>query len=164
MPDQNPVLHLFCGKIAAGKSTLARQLADQPGSIVISEDCWLSVLYPEISSIEDYIACSARLRAVMGDHVRDLLRQGLTVVLDFPANTKGIRQWMRSICEAAAVSGHLHFLDTVDSLCKARLEQRNREGNHEFCPSGSEFDTLGKFFVPPSPDEGFTISVYQQIT
>ena len=40
------VLHLFCGKIAAGKSTLAAQLAQEPNSVLISQDQWLSQLFP----------------------------------------------------------------------------------------------------------------------
>jgi len=50
------VLHLLCGKIASGKSTLARQLAEAHGSVLISEDQWLAGLYPEqIHSIADYL-------------------------------------------------------------------------------------------------------------
>ena len=48
-------LVFFCGKMGAGKSTLARQLADQPNMVLISEDDWLSKLYPnQIHSLETY--------------------------------------------------------------------------------------------------------------
>lgn len=40
-------LHLLCGKIASGKSTLARSLAAQHSAMLLSEDNWLSKLYPE---------------------------------------------------------------------------------------------------------------------
>ncbi|NCE91845.1 AAA family ATPase [Pseudomonas sp. L13] len=33
-----PTLHLLCGKIASGKSTLAKTLAAEHGAIVLSED------------------------------------------------------------------------------------------------------------------------------
>jgi predicted kinase len=47
-------LHLLCGKIAAGRSTLAAELAQQPDTVVVSEDFWLARLYPgEILTIED---------------------------------------------------------------------------------------------------------------
>ena len=46
LSPKTPTLHMICGKIAAGKSTLARRLADQPNTILISEDVWLSTLYP----------------------------------------------------------------------------------------------------------------------
>jgi len=40
-----PTLHLLCGKIASGKSTLSAQLGALPGSVIISEDDWLATLY-----------------------------------------------------------------------------------------------------------------------
>src|SRR6516165_1079477 len=33
-----PTLYLLCGKVAAGKSTLARRLAERPATLLISED------------------------------------------------------------------------------------------------------------------------------
>ena len=41
-----PTLHLLCGKIASGKSTLAKTLATEHAAIVLSEDQWLASLYP----------------------------------------------------------------------------------------------------------------------
>ena len=60
------VLHLLCGKIASGKSTLARQLAEAHGSVLISEDQWLAGLYPEqIHSIADYLLHAQRLASAV---------------------------------------------------------------------------------------------------
>ena len=39
-------LHMLCGKIAAGKSTLAAELARQPNTVLIAEDFWMTQLYP----------------------------------------------------------------------------------------------------------------------
>jgi predicted kinase len=91
-------LYLICGKIAAGKSTLARRLATRPTTLLITMDDWMSILFPtENRTIEDFTLLSARLRAVMGPHVVEILRQELSVVLDFPANTVRWRSWMRSL-------------------------------------------------------------------
>ncbi len=158
-----PTLHLVCGKIAAGKSTLASRLAVQPGTVCIREDSWLAALFPgEISSVDDYIRCSRRLRGVMGSHVEDMLGAGLSVVLDFPANTVRIRQWMRAIFENAGVPHELHFLDVPDEICKARLARRNAEAAHEFTASEAEYDLITRYFEPPSPEEGFNIVVYSE--
>ncbi|MCF5552843.1 AAA family ATPase, partial [Pseudomonas syringae] len=40
-----PKLHLLCGKIASGKSTLAKSIATKHSAILLSEDQWLSRLY-----------------------------------------------------------------------------------------------------------------------
>jgi hypothetical protein len=47
----------------------------------------------------------------MGPHVVDILRQGLSVVLDVPANTVSYRAWMRLLITQADVAHELHVLD-----------------------------------------------------
>ncbi len=160
---RKPVLHMLCGKAAAGKSTLARRLADAPATVLISEDAWLARLYkPEMQTVEDYIRYSRQLREVMGRHVEGLLKAGLSVVLDFPANTVANRQWMRGIFEGAGAAHRLHFLDAPDTVCKERLRQRNAAGTHEYAVSEAEFDAITAYFVPPSAVEGFQTTVYRE--
>ena len=155
-------LHIICGKIAAGKSTLAAELASRPATILISEDAWLSCLYKdEQKTIEDYARNSRRLREMMGDHIVTLLQVGLLVVLDFPANSPASRQWMRSLFERSGARYRLHFLDVPDDICKARLRARNAAGTHAFNATDAEFDLFTSYFVPPSADEGFDIETYR---
>ncbi len=157
-----PTLHMICGKIAAGKSTLARRLADAAATILIGEDVWLSTLYPdEQRTVAEYARNSRRLRVVMGGHIEALLRAGLSVVLDFPANTVANRQWMRSIFEKAGAAHRLHFIDLPDAVCKARLRQRNVAGTHQFTVTDAEFDEITGYLVPPSADEGFETTIYR---
>jgi predicted kinase len=155
------ILYLLCGKIAAGKSTLARRLAARPATVLISMDHWMSTLFPtENRTIEDFARLSARLRAAMGPHVVDILRQDLSVVLDFPANTVSWRGWMRSVIDEADVAHELHVLDIPDVLCKDRLRQRNEGGEHPYQVSEATFDLFTSYFVLPTPDEGFNIVVH----
>src|ERR1700676_3474058 len=100
MTKHRPVLHMFCGKVAAGKSTLAAELAKAPHTILISEDFWTSRLYrDEMLTVDDYTKYSGRLRNAMGPHVEAILRTGVSVVLDFQANTTTTRTWMRCILQ-----------------------------------------------------------------
>jgi predicted kinase len=46
-PAHSPTLYLLCGKIAAGKSTLARLLAARPATLLVSQDHWMSVLFSD---------------------------------------------------------------------------------------------------------------------
>ena len=158
MPQETPILHLLCGKVASGKSTLSAQLGQAPSTVVISEDTWLATLFgADMSTLADYVRFSARLEQVMQPHVLSLLRSGVSVVLDFQANTPTRRAWMREIIDAAGVSHQLHYLDVPNTVCKARLRARNAEGSHAFSVSEAEFDQIADYFVPPSPKEGFTI-------
>jgi predicted kinase len=156
-----PTLYLLCGKIAAGKSTLARRLAARPATLLISEDHWTSTLFADdLKTIEDYGRYSARLRAAMAPHIVDILRQGLSVVLDFPANTVRNRDWMRSLIAQAGVAHELHHLDIPDAICRQRLRQRNASGEHAFQVSDAEYDQFTSYFVAPGPGEGFNVVVH----
>jgi predicted kinase len=156
-----PTLYLLCGKIAAGKSTLARRLADRPATLLVSEDHWTSNLFADdLKTIDDYARCSARLRAAMGPHIVAILRQGLSIVLDFPANTVRNRDWMRALIAQANVAHQLHLLDVPDAICRQRLRERNARGAHPFQVTEAEYDLFTRYFVPPSPEEGFNIIIH----
>jgi predicted kinase len=154
-------LHFFCGKAGAGKSTLARQLATAQAAVLISEDVWLARLYgEEMATFDDYRARSLRLRTVIGSLVTDLLRNGQSVVLDFPANTRASRSWYRSLFEGADAHHVLHFVDTAERLCLDRIATRNTErpeGSHHL--SEADFAHITSFFEPPQADEGFNIQL-----
>ena len=82
----SPKLFFLCGKMAAGKSTLARTLvAEQEHAILLVSDEWLGRLYPtEIVDVPAFITYSTRLNEALTPHICTLLGRGLSVVLDFP--------------------------------------------------------------------------------
>jgi len=158
-----PTLHFMCGKMAAGKSTLARKLAEQHGAILICEDLWLQQLYPtEIRGFDDYIAYARRLKTVIAPHVKALLAQGLSVVLDFPANVPAQRAWFRDLIAASGADHLMHFVDTGHERCIEQLEQRNREQPLGSMPmSVEQFEAISALFVAPADDEGFELRTYR---
>ena len=155
-----PVTLLFlCGKMAAGKSTLARELARAHKAVLLEEDHFLDALFPgEIHAIADYVTYSVRLRHALTEPIVSLLRNGMSVVLDFPANTPNQRQWFRQLIDRAETAHELHYLDVPDEVCKAQLKERSRS-----LPPGSpftteaEFEAVTKYFQPPSAEEGFNV-------
>ncbi len=162
MQKQTSKLILISGKIAAGKSTLAGKLATRRATVLISEDHLLSNLYPgEIAMLDDYVRCSALLRDAIRPHVVSLLREGLSVVMDFPANTIRQRQWLRGVFETANAAHELHYVDVSNEVCKRRLRDRNLASEHPFQPSEAEFDLFTSHFVAPVPDEGFNITIHR---
>jgi predicted kinase len=158
MVRPKPTLHLLCGKIASGKSTLAAKLARRDDAIVLSEDEWLSSLFgDQMKTGADFLRFSDRLRNTMAPHIVTLLERDLTVVLDFAANTVDQRAWMHVLVTQTQADHQLHVLDVPDDVCLARLESRNKEGKHAFAATEAQFRRFTKNFVLPTPDEGFTI-------
>lgn len=161
MSPTSPTLHMLCGKIASGKSTLAARLAEQDGMVLIAEDTWLKALFSDqMASGPDYVRCAAKLRNAMGPHIAALLNAGVSVVLDFPANTVENRAWMRGILDATGASHRLHLLDTPDEVCLTRLRRRNADDDHQFVVTDEQFRRFSRHFVAPSPDEGFDLEVH----
>ena len=162
MSDRLSTLHLLCGKIAAGKSSLAAELAREPNTVLISEDDWLAALFADqLETPRDYVRCAALLRKAMVPHVIGLLNARVSVVLDFPANTLETRTWMREILDGTQVEHQMHVLETPDALCLERLHARNAAEDHPFSATEAQFQAFSRHFVPPQPDEGFNILVHK---
>src|SRR5262249_5289060 len=96
-------LIFLCGKMAAGKSTLSRKLAVQENALLLVQDEFLERLFPgEIVDIPDFLKYSSRLKDALGLHIQSLLSHGVSVVLDFPGNTREQRAWFRQLFDASA--------------------------------------------------------------
>jgi predicted kinase len=159
---QRKIATLYCiyGNIAAGKTTLARKLAAQHGAVLICEDEWLVRLEAEIETFDDFRRHARRLRAAIGPHVVELLRLGVSVVLDCPTNTPNDRAWIRSLFEAAHAAHELHVIEAADETCKARLRGRNEtkpEGLYFGFMPEELFDPVTRLLVPPTEAEGFHV-------
>jgi predicted kinase len=154
-------LVLLSGKMGAGKSTTSKQLARERNAVLISEDEWLSKLYPDqISTFDDYIQYSSLLKPLVKDHVMNILKTGTDVVMDFPANTIRQRNWFRELITEADAPNELIYLDVNNDICLKQIEQRRMES-----PERAAFDTeamfheVTQYFQAPDESEGFNIRV-----
>ena len=151
-------LTFFCGKMGAGKSTKSKEFASKNNAVLLSEDEWLSILYPQqILSFDDYIHYSARLRPLIKSHVQKILSTGTHVVLDFPANTAKQRAWFKSIAKEIDAHHQLVYLEVSDEHCIKHIAKRRLEQ-----PERSAFDTeemfrhVSKYFEAPTESEQLT--------
>ena len=152
-------LIFLCGKMAAGKSTLARDLARQENAVLLVQDEFLDSLFPgEITDIAGFVKYSARLRDALAPHIHSLLSRGISVVLDFPGNTKAQRAWFRQLFEGANADHELHFVDASDALCKRQLKDRSKDLTPGSAwTTEAEFEAITVYFQPPSEEEGFNV-------
>lgn len=157
-PGKGKLLFL-CGKMAAGKSTLSRKLASDERAVLLVEDDFLERLFPgEIVDLAAYVKYSSRIRDALAPHISSLLSRGISVVLDFPANTRRQRVWFRHLIDDAGAEHELHFIDASDDLCLRQLKHRSAD-----LPPGqkwtteAEFHAVTAYFQPPAEDEGFNV-------
>lgn len=152
-------LYFFCGKMGAGKSTKSKQLAIEEQAVLLSEDEWLSTLYPnQISTFEDYLKFSAQFKPMVKKLVQNLLSVGTNVVMDFPGNTQKQRKWFLDIVLEINANHQLIFLNLNNEQCLRQIAQRRNEQ-----PERAAFDTeetfmyVTKFFEAPKASEGLNI-------
>ncbi|PNL51277.1 ATP-binding protein [Proteus mirabilis] len=154
-------LHFFCGKIASGKSTLAKSFAKSPRTVLINEDEWLSRLYPnQIKTVADYIEKSELVKSVLSEHIAVLLKAGNTVIMDFPANTLKQRQWLKSLADNTGMPYLFHVLKVESAECKKRLSLRNQLDENPFKTTEVEFDFITQHFSYPASEERLVIKEY----
>ena len=157
--SNSPKLIFFCGKMAAGKSTLARELACGENAVLFVQDDLMAALFPgEIIDIPSLVNRYARLKDAIEPILCDLLSKGTSVVLDFAANTPRQRAWFRELIDRTQVLHELHHVEASDELCKKQLRERSKD-----MPAGTrwttdaEFDAVTAYFQPPAEEEGFNV-------
>jgi predicted kinase len=157
-------LVFFCGKMGAGKSTESSRVSQQRNAVLISEDEWLSSLYPDqILSFDDYIKFSGLLKPLIKTHVQSLLNISTNVVMDFPGNTKKQRKWLNDLASEIGADSELIYLKVDDSLCLKQIEKRSIEQ-----PARAQFDTeqmflqVTKHFEEPNESEGLKLTIVER--
>lgn len=161
---QPGTLHFISGRLAAGKTTLARKLAIEHNAVFFCEDLWLSQLSDGITSLQDYLKWSARCRTVMAPLIVDTLKAGASVVLDFAGNRITDRAWVLNLCQKAEAPHVLHCLDVDEEECLRRLQTRNAqkpEGIYFASTTEEDFRAICSYFQVPQAEEGLNIIAYR---
>jgi predicted kinase len=123
-------LILTCGLPGAGKTVLARRLAAERSAVRLTKDEWMWALG---SSPWD-VTVQGRVEQQLWSHAQELLRLGVSVVVDFGLWARAERDAMRSVARGLGTAVELHYLEVpVDELWR-RIEARNSEPPWESAP------------------------------
>ena len=116
-------LILTCGLPGAGKTALARQLAADRSAVRLTKDEWLTALG---SSPWD-MPTREKVERELWRLAQEILRLGLSVVLDFGLWARVERDEMRSAAHDLGVAVELHFLEVPTDELWRRIEARNSQ-------------------------------------
>src|SRR4051794_22621182 len=116
-------LILTCGLPGAGKTALATRLAADRGAVRLTKDEWLWAL----GSTPWDAPTQEKVESELWRLAQEILRLGLSVVLDFGVWARIERDEMRSVARGLGVGVELHYLDVpVDELWRS-IDARNSQ-------------------------------------
>jgi predicted kinase len=116
-------LILTCGLPGAGKTTLARQLAADRGAVRLTKDEWLWAL----GSTPWDGPTQEKVEHELWQLAQEIVRLGLSVVLDFGLWARIERDEMRSVARSLGVGVELHYLDVPADELWRRIDARNSQ-------------------------------------
>jgi predicted kinase len=115
VPVSQARLYLVCGLPGAGKTTRSRELLLRVTAVHLCADEWVLGLG---MSLVDY-EFRAKLQGCMLQHARQLLRSGLSVVIEFGSWSRTERDAIREAGVKEGAATELHFLDApLDELVR----------------------------------------------
>ncbi|MEY9967065.1 putative kinase [Streptacidiphilus sp. MAP12-16] len=145
-----PRLILLCGLPGAGKTTLAKRMAEEIPAVRLCPDEWMARLGIDLLNA----AARDQLEGQLWEHAQELFRLGQTVILEFGFWDRAERDEKRLAARALRVPVELHYLAVpLDELFR-RVTARYRE-----CPSGTVpisrnmLEEHAKHFETPGPEE-----------
>lgn len=142
-------LYLMVGYPGAGKTTVARWIAEHTGAVHLWADVERNRLFDSPTHSE---AESSRLYEQLNEQTDRLLGEGKSVVFDTNFNHYADRQLLREIARRHNVEAVVIWVATPTEVARQRAvhSQVVRNG-YDFAMTGEQFDAIAAKLEPPLP-------------
>lgn len=134
--NQQPTLVLLCALPGAGKTTLAKKLAEEMPAVRFCPDDWMQDLGISLWNTDVRDALEKKCFWSM---TQELLKLGQSVVLEYGFWARSERDHMLLGAKLLGARVELHYLDVPTKVLKQRLAQRGMEGDTELIDRIEEY-------------------------
>lgn len=154
-----PVVHLICGPLGAGKTTVAWRLSEQQRAVRFSLDEWVMQLFgseaPEPMRFEWWAERCERCRQRIWSVCEALLARDVDVILDFGLPSLAQREHWRALALQLGAAVQLHVVTSDPALRWQRVQERNRRESVTFALVVTESMFAGSetWWEPPQGEE-----------
>jgi predicted kinase len=148
---EHPKLYLFVGYPGAGKTTVAKMIAETTSAQHLWADVERHKLFPvPTHSLEE----SSELYDKLNKQVDGLLAQGKSVVFDTNFNYARDRQKLREIAHRHDAETIIIWVNTPQDIARERAVKSHSTRNlYNMSMSDEQFDAIASKLEPPTPKE-----------
>lgn len=151
---QQQKLYIFIGYPGAGKTTVAKIIADTTGAVHLWADHERQHMFNDVNHSKNE---SKQLYTSLNNRTAQLLQAGKSVIFDTNFNYRKDRDHLRSIAKANRAKAIVIWLTTPLPIARKRaLHDTHRNRNrYEHVMLPATFDTLVDHLETPSDNEKF---------
>lgn len=150
---KNGTLILICGLPGAGKTTLAKKLAEERSAIRLCPDDWIISILKDLNDITERDRLRDPIEQLLWKQAQGLLQLGMTVILENGFWSKTERESYLATGKNIGANVELYFVDAPLNVLWERVEKRNSNPN-EFQLTRKELEAAFNAFQPPTDEEG----------
>lgn len=119
------LVHLFCGKICSGKSTLAKELAKDHSFVVLNCD-EIMTLFPPLIGDETYARVSENVKRFLYQKTLEIVQADVDVILDWGFWYKAERRAAEDYFTHRGIPVRWYYLDVSDETWEENIARRNK--------------------------------------
>lgn len=159
--EKMATLHLICGFMGFGKTTLAKRLAKENGAIRLTPDEIMAQRYgrnpPEPEFREKWKEIDAEIWELTAQYVRE----GRDVILDYGFWTPEHRREAFEKAEKTGASVVFHQLVCDMETARQRVLKRTEENPDELFIDENCFNMFAARYMPIQKDENYNVIYYE---
>ncbi|MGD1859983.1 MAG: AAA family ATPase [Leptolyngbyaceae cyanobacterium] len=165
LPSKSQVTLLF-GPIGAGKSFIAKQIAQRDGALYLASDKWFQALYlPDMPNPPDMrwvVPRIERCEHLIWTLTEQAIASGIPVMLDVGMATERSREKFQHLCERSGYQYQFVFVDAPLEVRSQRVRDRNEQTSTtgDLYVSEAIFAFTNAQFQPPTATEIIKLSAH----
>ncbi len=155
MKNIQPIAHVICGFIGAGKTTFARKLENETGAIRITKDEWMIKIFgSKITTDVNFERYDKQVTELATDIAFKILKSGNDVILDEGFWVKSQRDEIKKKIQQAGAKPIIYYVESSIALMKERVINRSKNPPIDSFEINEEmFDNYLKYWEPPTREE-----------